>query len=300
MSKVQRDAVDQMLRDATLDLGGEVEQQRHIFAEMMSAIPFPGDVHTEEETLGDVPVVTITVDGVTPTGTILYFHGGAYAFGSALLSVGLASELARRSRARVISVDYSLAPEAPYPAAMHDAVATYRALLDDGVPAENIVLAGESAGGGLAIAAALAITSDELPSPAALYVASPWTDLTLAGESMTSKVGVDPSVDPTGLLRRAHDYATDHDLHDGRISPVFADLTGLPPLLIQVGGNEVLLDDSTRLATRAAADGVHVTLEVTPDVPHVFVGFAGMLDEADQALTKAGQFIHTTVTRSKI
>ena len=112
---------------------------------------------------------------------------------------------------------------------------------------------------------------------------------------MTTKADVDPSVTPEGLRIRARDYAADHDLADGRISAVFADLTGFPPLLIQVGGNEVLLDDSTRLATRAAADGVPVTLEVTPDVPHVFVGFAGMLDEADEALTKAGQFIRANL-----
>jgi acetyl esterase/lipase len=112
---------------------------------------------------------------------------------------------------------------------------------------------------------------------------------------MTTKADVDPSVTPDGLRRRARDYAAGHDLTDGRISPVFADLTGFPPMLIQVGGNEVLLDDATRLATRAAADGVPVTLEVTPDVPHVFVGFVGMLDEADEALTKAAQFIRASL-----
>jgi acetyl esterase/lipase len=252
-------------------------------------------VRTEEAALGDVPVVTITVDGTIPTGTILYFHGGAYALGSAALSAGLASELARRSDARAVSVDFALAPERPFPAALHDAVAAYQALLDDGIPANDIVLAGESSGGGLALAATLTITSTGRPCPAAVYVASPWADLTTTGASMTTKADVDPSVTPDGLHRRARDYAAGYDLTDGRISPVFADLTGFPPLLIQVGGNEVLLDDATRLATRAAADGVPVTLEVTPDVPHVFVGFAGMLDEADEALTKAGQFIRANL-----
>jgi acetyl esterase/lipase len=115
---------------------------------------------------------------------------------------------------------------------------------------------------------------------------------------MTTKADADPSVTPDGLRRRARDYAGDHDLADSRVSPVFADLAGFPPLLIQVGGNEVLLDDATRLATRAAAGGVPVTLEVTPDVPHVFVGFAGMLDEADQALANAGHFIHANLAGS--
>lgn len=297
MTKQQRDTIDQMLRHGPLDLGGEVEEQRRLFADMLSATPLPEDVHTEHAALGDVPVVTITVDGAAPTGTILYFHGGAYALGSAALSAGLASELARRSGARAVSVDFALAPEHPYPAAVHDAVAAYQALLDDGIPADDIILAGESSGGGLALAAILAIISTGLPRPAAVYVASPWADLTTTGASMTTKAAVDPSVTPDGLRRRARDYATSHDLADGRLSPMFADLTGFPPLLIQVGGNEVLLDDATRLAARAAADGVPVTLEVTPDVPHVFVGFAGMLDEADEALTKAGQFIRANLAR---
>lgn len=295
MSKQQRETIDQMLRHGALDFGGDVDEQRRVFADLLSAIPLTGDVRTEEAALGDVPVVTITVDGTTPTGTILYFHGGAYALGSAALSARLASELARRSGARAVSIDFALAPERPYPAALHDAVAAYQALLDDGIPANDIVFAGESSGGGLALATALTIISTGLPRPAAIYVASPWADLTTTGASMTTKADVDPSVTPDGLGRRARDYAADHDLADGRISPVFADLTGFPPLLIQVGGNEVLLDDATRLATRAAADGVPVTLEVTPDVPHVFVGFAGMLDEADEALTKAGQFIRANL-----
>lgn len=295
MSKQQRETIDQMLRHGALDLGGEVDEQRRLFADMLSAVPLSPDVRTEEAALGDVPVVTISVEGTTPTGTILYFHGGAYALGSAALSAGLASELARRSGTRAVSVDFGLAPERPHPAALHDAVAAYQALLDDGIPANDIVLAGESSGGGLAIAATLSIISAGLPRPAAIYVASPWADLTTTGTSMTTKAAVDPSVTPDGLRRRARDYAPDHDLADGRLSPVFADLSGFPPLLIQVGGNEVLLDDATRLATRAAADGVPVTLEVTPDVPHVFVGFAGMLDEADEALTKAGHFIRAHV-----
>lgn len=296
MGKAQRDAVDRILRHGTLDLGGEVDEQRLLFADMLSAIPLPGDVRTEAGTLGDVPVVTITVDGITPRATILYFHGGAYALGSAALSVGLASELARRSGARAVSVDFALAPEHPYPAAVHDGVAAYRALLDDGIPASDIVLAGESSGGGLAFATTLEILSTGLPRPAGIYVASPWADLTTSGESMTTNADVDPSVTPDGLRRRAGEYATGHDLADGRLSPVFADLSGFPPLLIQVGGNEVLLDDATRLAARAARDGVTVTLDVTAGVPHVFVGFAGMLDEADDALAKAGRFITTSIT----
>ncbi|MQA35104.1 alpha/beta hydrolase fold domain-containing protein [Modestobacter roseus] len=293
MSQQQRDTIDQVLRHSGLDLGGEVAEQRRRYREMMSAIPLPGDVRTEDAALGGVPVVVVTVDDVPATSTILYFHGGAYAIGAAALSVGLASGVARAAGARTVSVEYSLAPEAPHPAATDDAVAAYRGLLEDGVPAGAVVLAGESAGGGLALAAAVAIRAAGLPAPAAVYLVSPWVDLTLSGESIVTKAPVDPSVDPAGLGRRALDYGGGHDLGDGRLSPLFADLTGLPPLLLQVGGNEVLLDDSTRLAARAAAAGVQVTLQVTPGVPHVFVGFAGMLDEADRALAEAGRFLAT-------
>lgn len=180
----------------------------------MSAIPPPADVRTEEAAFSDVPVVTITVDGTTPTGTILYFHGGAHAFGSAALSARLASELARRSGTRAVSVDFALAPEHPYPAALHDAVAAYQALLDDGTPADDVVLVGESSGGGLALATTLTIIATGRPLPAAICVASPWADLTTTGASMTTKADVDPSVSPDGLRRRAGNYAPDHDLAD--------------------------------------------------------------------------------------
>lgn len=303
MSKAQRDAVDRMFRQSwgegpgLLNLGGEVDVQRKMFADMLTAVPLPGDVRTAETMLDAIPAVDITIDGSTPQGTILYFHGGAYALGSAAASVGLAAQLARRSGARAISVEYALAPERPYPAGLRDAVAAYRALL---ARTDSIVLAGESSGGGLAVATALEIISAGLPRPAAIYVASPWVDLTMSGASMSSKAAADPAVTAQGLRRRAAEYATRHDLADGRISPLFADLTGFPPLLIQVGGNEVLLDDATRLAARAAADGVPVTLEVTPEVPHVFVGLAGMLDEADAALDSAGRFIGAHVSRPEV
>jgi epsilon-lactone hydrolase len=297
MSRQQREALDQMLRNAPLDLGGDVAEQRRLFTEMMSAVPVPSDVHTDTGMLGVVPVVTITVDGIAPHGTILYFHGGAYAIGTAALTAGLASEIARRADARVISVDYALAPERPYPAAVEDAVAAYRALLDEGVPTEQIVVAGESAGGGLALAATVAIGAAGLPRPAAVYAASPWVDLTTSGDSMTANVEADPSVTPEGLRRRARDYAAGRDLADPGLSPLFADLTGFPPLLIQVGGNEVLLDDATRLATRAAAHQVAVSLEVTPEVPHVFVAYPGLLDEASQALDSAGRFLSDHIAK---
>ncbi len=291
MSQEQRDALDGMLREGPLDLGGDVLEQRPIFEQMMAATPVPDDVVTTSGTLGDVPVVTIDVEGVDNGAVILYFHGGAYAIGTAASSVGLASNLGRHAGARVISVDYRLAPEHPYPAALEDATAAYRALVDGDYAPSQIAIAGESAGAGLAVATLVAVVRAGLPLPAAAVLMSPWADLTLAGKSIERKAALDPALTPEGLRRRAADYAGDADAADALLSPVFADLVGLPPLLIQAGSHEILLDDATRLAAHAAAADVEVTLEVTPGVPHVFQAFAGMLDEADTALARAGAFL---------
>jgi acetyl esterase/lipase len=283
VSQQQRDALDQLLRDAPLDLGGDVAEQRVIFEEMMAAIPVPADVTTSARSLGGIAVVNV--------GVIFYLHGGAYAIGTAASSVGLASDLARRAGARLVTVDYRLAPEHPYPAAIDDAVAAYRGLLDSGVAASAIAIAGESAGAGLAAATLVALKHVGLPQPSGAVLMSPWVDLTLSGESISGKAGVDPALTPEGLRRRAVDYVAAGEQRAELVSPIFADLTGLPPLLIQAGSHEILLDDATRLAARAAAADVAVRLEVTPGVPHVFQAFAAMLDEGDTALTSAGEFL---------
>ncbi|MGA2013174.1 MAG: alpha/beta hydrolase fold domain-containing protein [Solirubrobacteraceae bacterium] len=299
MSQQQRDALDQLLRDGQLDLGGDVAEQRVIFEEMMAAIPIPADVTTSSGTLGGIPVVNVGVAGADPNRIIFYLHGGAYAIGTAASSVGLASDLARRAGSRLVSVDYRLAPEHPYPAAIDDAVAAYRGLLDTGLAASAIAIAGESAGAGLAAATLVALKHAGLPQPTAAVLMSPWVDLTLSGESISAKAAVDPALTPEGLRRRAADYVADGDRTADLVSPTFADLTELPPLLIQAGSHEILLDDATRLAARAAAADVAVTLEVTPGVPHVFQAFAAMLDEADAALTSAGEFLRAHLARPR-
>jgi monoterpene epsilon-lactone hydrolase len=296
MSKGQRDALDQFTRQAPLDLGGDVGEQRAIFEKMIASVPLAADVVTAAGTLGDIPVVSIDVAGVQSDEVIFYVHGGAYAIGSAAASAGLASDIVRRAGARAISVDYRLAPEDPYPAAVEDTVAAYRALLET-VPASRIAMAGESAGAGLTVATLVALKAAGLPQPSSAVLFSPWADLTLSGDSMQTKADVDPALTPAGLRLRAADYAADNQA-DPLVSPVFADLTGLPPMLIQVGSHEILLDDATRLAVHAAAADVQVTLEVTPDVPHVFQAFAAMLEEADAALNSAGAFIRKHFTPS--
>jgi acetyl esterase/lipase len=291
MSQQQRDALDHLLRDAPLDLGGDVADQRVIFEEMMAAIPLPGDVTTSSGSLGGIPVVSVEIAGADPDRIVFYLHGGAYAIGTAGSSVGLASDLARRAGTRLITIDYRLAPEHPQPAAIEDAVAAYRGLLDSGVSPSTIAVAGESAGAGLTVAALVAFKHAGLPQPTAALLMSPWADLTLSGHSINTKAALDPALTPEGLARRAADYLGDSDPAAELVSPIFADLTGLPPLLIQAGSHEILLDDATRLAARAAAADVAVTLEITPGVPHVFQGFSAMLDEGDAALTSAGTFL---------
>jgi monoterpene epsilon-lactone hydrolase len=301
VSRQQRDALDQMLRDAPLDLGGDVAEQRVIFEEMMAAIPVPADVTTSSGSLGAIPVVNVEVAGADPERVIFYLHGGAFAIGTAASSVGLASDLARRAGARLVTVDYRLAPEHPQPAAIEDAVSAYRGLLDSGVAASAVAIAGESAGAGLAAATLVALRRAGLPQPSAAVLMSPWADLTLSGGSISGKAALDPALTPEGLARRAADYLAGGDPAGGLVSPIFADLTGLPPLLIQAGSHEILLDDATRLAAHAAAADVAITLEVTPGVPHVFQGFAAILDEGEAALTSAGEFLlaHFAASRSQ-
>jgi epsilon-lactone hydrolase len=292
MSVEQRETLDRMLRQSQLDAGGDVREQRRRFEEMV-AQPLPAGVTVTPAALGSVPTVEITVAGVEPRHIVLYFHGGVYALGTAALGADLASEIGRRIDAAVISVEYRLAPEHPYPAAVDDAVAAYDVLLQRGVAPQDIVVAGESAGAGLAIAGLVAARDRGLPMPAAALLMSPWADLTLSGTSMDTKQGIDPQLARELFRPRVADYVGDHDPSEGLISPIFADLSGLPPLVIQAGSHEVLLDDAIRLAQRAATADVGVTLDVTPSVPHVFQAFHAVLDEGAAALDRAGRLLLT-------
>jgi len=292
MSREQREALDTLFRNGPLDIGGEHVHQREVFVRMLTSQPLPDDVVLAPGSLGGVPMLEIGVDGITPEGTLLWFHGGFYVLGSPLTSAGLASNLARRTRMKVISVDYRLAPEHPYPAALDDALAAYRGLLDDPrTDLKRTFVVGESAGGGLATALLVAARDQGLAMPSAGVLFSPYADLTLSGESMTTKAEMDPSFHAEDIVVRAKDYVGSADAADPLVSPVFADLRGLPSLLIQAGSNEVLLDDALRLATRAAAADVPVTLEVTPGVPHLFQAFAAMLEEGEVALRRVAGFL---------
>jgi acetyl esterase/lipase len=291
VSTEQKENLDAILRQGAFPASADVNEQRRQLKALLSAQPLPGDVTVTAATLGGVPTAEITVDGVEPRNTVLYFHGGVYVLGDAFLAAELASQIGRRTRAKVISVDYRLAPEHPYPAAVDDALAAYAALLDNGTAPSDIAFAGESAGGGLAIALLVSARDHGLPPPAAAYVMSPYVDLTLAGGTMETKRAADPLLRPEALRARVGDYTAGQDAALRLISPIFADLSGLPPLIIQVGTNEVLLDDAIRLARQAATADVQVTLDVTPRVPHVFQSFSAILDEGAAALDRAGQLL---------
>jgi acetyl esterase/lipase len=291
MSAEQRETIEAILRQSAFPVGSSVEEQRRQFRDAVSAQPLPADVTVTAAALGGVPTAEITVDGVEPHHVVLYFHGGVYVISDAFLAAGLASQVGRRTHAKVISVDYRLAPEHPYPAAVDDALAAYEALLHDGIAPSHIAFAGESAGGGLAISTLVNARDHGLPLPAVAYVMSPYVDLTLAGTTMETKRDVDPLLNRELLQPRVADYTAGQDAALDLISPVFADLSGLPPLIIQAGSHEVLLDDALRLARRAASADVEVTLDITPRVPHVFQAYTPMLDEAGTALDRAGQLL---------
>jgi epsilon-lactone hydrolase len=293
VSREQRENLDRILRQSAFPPGSGVSEQRRQLRELLSAQPLPVDVTVTAAVLGGVPTAEITVEGIEPRHIVLYFHGGVYVMGDAFLAADLASQVGRRTRAKVISVDYRLAPEYPYPAAVDDALAAYEALLHTGAAPSQIVFAGESAGGGLAIATLVNARDHGLPLPAAAFVMSPYADLTLAGQTMETKREADPLLNPQALTDRVRDYTFGQDAAIGLISPIFADLTGLPPLIIQAGTHEVLLDDAIRLARQAATADVEVTVDLTPGVPHVFQAYRPILDEAVAALDRAGQRLST-------
>jgi epsilon-lactone hydrolase len=298
VSTEQRETLDAILRQSAFPADSDVAEQRRLLRAAVSAQPLPADVTVTAAALGGIPTAEITVDRIEPRHVVLYFHGGVYVIGDAFLAADLASQVGRRTGAKIISVDYRLAPEHPYPAAVDDALAAYEALLNNGTAPSDIVFAGESAGGGLAVVTLVNARDHGLPLPAGAYVMSPYADLTLAGTTMETKREVDPLFTRELLQARVTDYTAGQDASHGLISPIFADLSGLPPLIIQAGSHELLLDDAVRLAGQAAAADVEVTLDITPGVPHVFQAYHPILDEAAAALDRAGQFLSAQLAGS--
>ncbi len=291
MASPQLDEIIEMLRSRPRPDRLDIPQARAGFETIAEMFLVAADIKREPASANGVPGEWITAPNSTDAVTILYLHGGGYTIGSLNTHADMVSRICRASGARAFSLDYRLAPEHPFPAAVEDATRAYRWLLGQGIRPESIVISGDSAGGGLTAATLLELKKSGDPLPGAAVLLSPWTDLDATGDSMKTRAEADAMIRVDPLKTMAHIYAGKAELTDPLVSPLYGDYSGLPPILIQVGDAEVLLDDSTRYAERAKAAGVDVTLEVFDEMIHVFQIFAATLPEAQQAIDKIGAWV---------
>lgn len=275
------------------DFGAPPLEVRQVFEELLAGMPAPEGASFTPTELGGVPALECRAGEGATQGVLLYFHGGGYISGSAQGYRGLATSIAGVGNLVAYAIDYRLAPEAPFPAAIEDGVAAYLALIGRGFAPKSIIFAGDSAGGGLVMSTLLKLRDEGHELPAAAVLLSAWLDLACSGDSFEGKASQDPTLTPAGLRASAGHYLGATDGHDPLASSVYADLSGLPPLLLQVGSSEILLDDSARLAQAAGAAGTFVRLEIWPEMIHVWQSFAFMLPEGAQALDAIGNFITT-------
>lgn len=251
----------------------------------------PAGVTVTRTDAGGVPAEWVAASGADARRALVYCHGGGYASGSPASVRDLAWRLSEAARCRVLVLDYRLAPEHPFPAAIEDVASAYRHLLSSGFAPTSIAFAGDSAGGGLALGSLLKLRDDGAPMPAAACAFSPWTDLALTGDTVTTNRDADPMVLAEALASTAAWYLGSTPATSPYASPFYADARGLPPTLLHVGSTEVLLDDSRRLAENMKSANVDVDLRIWPDMPHVFQGFAMFLPEARAAIAEAGRFL---------
>src|SRR5215470_17093654 len=268
-----------------------IEQRRAQYERAERVFPTPPDVKIETIAALARPAERLTPPSVRTDAFVLYLHGGGYVIGSPRSHRHLAAAIARAAGTRALLLDYRLAPEHPFPAALEDAVAAYQWLLTQGIAAERVVVAGDSAGGGLTVATLITLRDRGLPRPAGGVCISPWVDLTNSAESYVTKAAVDPIVTRDGIEGMTQAYVGGGDRKAPLVSPLYADLRDLPPLLVQVGSDEVLLDDARGLGQRAKAAGVDVTVEEWPSMIHVWHWFLPMLDEAEHAIDVIGRFV---------
>ena len=274
-----------------------IELCRRGLADMMSFSPPPAECKIEKVNAGGPDALWVNAAKNNNQATILYLHGGGYTMGSAQTHTGITGVLSELSQIRVLSVDYRLAPEDPHPAAIQDAVSAYRWLLKQGVPAKSIVIGGDSAGGGLTFATLLELKDKGESLPAAAFAISPWVDLAVTGETIATKADIDPMITLSGLYYMAALYAKDMDLRAPLISPIYADLSGLPPVLIHVGTSEMLLSDSRRIAEALKRAGVDCTLKEWEDLFHVFHSVV-RIPEARIATEEIASFIKRNINKS--
>jgi acetyl esterase/lipase len=268
------------------------EERRRRLDEVGSVWPAATDVVFETVDLGGIRAEFSSVADADPSGALLFFHGGGYCSGSILSHRRMVSEAGRACSLRTLAVGYRLAPEHPFPAAFEDAVAAFSYLRKQGFAAAKIVVGGDSAGAGLTLALLQHLRDMGEEAPACAWLASPWTDLTMSGDTMASKDAVDPLIHRAYLEELAQAYVPEGmNRKDPRLSPLFADLRGLPPLLIQVGSDETLLADSTRFAAAAGAAENAVTLEIWPHMIHAWPLWNARLEPGRRALAHVGDFV---------
>jgi acetyl esterase/lipase len=266
---------------------GSIEEQRARQEKSARFSRIPKKVHCQPVNLNGITAEWISCS-TSRDGVVLYLHGGAYALGSVNIHREYRSRLALATRLKVLAINYRLAPEHPFPAALEDSISAYRWLRAQDFDSSRIVIAGDSAGGGLALSTLVTLRDAGEPLPARVVCISPWLDLSLSGDSIREKASADPILHLSVLERYASYYAGTHDRKSPLISPLFADLTGLPPLLVQVGSDEILLDDSVRLTHIARQSGVDITLKIWDGLFHVFQIVAFFPETADAMQQVAG------------
>jgi monoterpene epsilon-lactone hydrolase len=273
------------------DKNATLQQRRVILEDGARNLPMPPNVEVKQTTVGNIAAEWLRPVGTTDNRAVLYLHGGAYTMGSCTTHRALASRIAIASQTPALLPEFRLAPEYPFPAALEDGVAIYRWLIEQGISPQKMVVAGDSSGGGLAIALTVLLRDKDVPLPAAITCLSPWADLELTGESLTTRAQVDPMCSLEESQYHAVHYIGKHDARAPLVSPIYADLHGLPPILIQVGDREILLSDAIRLTERARKDGVDAELEVWDGMWHVWHLFARYVPEGQRAIDKIGAFI---------
>ncbi len=296
MTTAQLDSLVTLLRSRPGPETPDVAEVRARFEKMGDFLGGAPDGKCEKVDAGGVPAEWVTAPGCDPARAVLYLHGGGYVIGSIHTHRRLAYDISAASGARVLVIDYRLAPEHPFPAALEDAAKAWRWLLQQqGFATSRLAIAGDSAGGGLTLATLVNLRDQKLGLPACAVAISPWVDLEGVGNSITARAAQDPMVQKDGLLWMAGLYLNGKDAKTPLAAPLHADLKGLPPILVQVGTAETLLDDATRIAERLHAAGVDVRLAIWPNMLHVFPLFAPILSEGRDGCLEIGNFIRSRI-----
>lgn len=270
-----------------------LQEARASYEEMASKIPLFPNTEIEKIEINGIKAEWVIAPNIDKSHVVLYLHGGAYVLGSPNTHRALASRISASTKAKVLLLDYRLAPEHPFPSAIEDSCSAYRWLIQQGFSNNNIFICGDSAGGGLTLATVISLRDAQETLPKRIALISPWTDLAATGESLTTLSELDPWLEAKELTDLALLYLAGSDAKNPLASPLFANLEALPDMLIQVGSDEILLDDSTRLAKLAKASGVDVTLEVWEGMWHVWHAFADKLVEGQEAIDNIGKFFRS-------